>query len=159
MNEQSILVLGAGSWGTALALVLARNQHQVYLWDIDSNLIKNLQTDRSNQKYIPTVSFPDNLFPIESIEHAPIDTRAVVNAVPCHGLRSSLQLLKSFSELKVCLACKGFEPGEQKLNHQLVEEELADCSVAILSGRLGYMDYTVVETIFPMPRPKAGATG
>lgn len=134
MTTQSVLVLGAGSWGTALALVLARNQHSIYLWDIDSDLIRNLQTDGCNKRYIPSVSFPDNLFPIESIDQVPTDTRMVVNAVPCHGLRSSLQHLKSFSDISVCIACKGFEPGTQKLNHQVAEEELGGCTVAILSG-------------------------
>jgi len=134
MTSQSVLVLGAGSWGTALALVLARNQHPVYLWDIDSDHISNLKADRCNQRYIPAVSFPENLIPIDSIAQAPIDTRMVVNAVPCHGLRSSLSHLKRFSDIRVCLACKGFEPGTQKLNHQVVEEELADVSVAIISG-------------------------
>jgi len=131
---QSVLVLGAGSWGTALALAIARNQNSVYLWDIDSDLISHLKTDKCNKRYIPSVSFPDNLFPIDAIEQAPNDITLVVNAVPCHGLRSSLQLLKSFSDISVCVACKGFEPGTQKLNHLVVEEELEHCSVAILSG-------------------------
>jgi len=134
MTVHSVLVLGAGSWGTALALVLSRNQHPVYIWDIDSDLIKILKADGCNQRYIPSVSFPGNLIPIESIDQVPTDTRMVVNAVPCHGLRSSLQLLKSFSDISICLACKGFEPGTQKLNHQVVEEELVGCPVAILSG-------------------------
>ncbi len=134
MTAQSVLVLGAGSWGTALALALSRNKHNVYLWDIDTDLINNLKKDKCNKRYIPSVSFPENLFPIESIEQAPADIKMVVNAVPCHGLRSSLQLLKSFSDVSVCLACKGFEPGTQKLNHEVVEEELEGCSVAILSG-------------------------
>jgi glycerol-3-phosphate dehydrogenase (NAD(P)+) len=134
MTAQSVLVLGAGSWGTALALAIARNKHAVYLWDIDSELIQNLKTEKCNKRYLPSVSFPDNIFPIDSIDQVPADIKMVVNAVPCHGLRSSLQLLKSFSDISVCLACKGFEPGTQKLNHQVVEEELENCSVAILSG-------------------------
>ncbi len=134
MTAQSVLVLGAGSWGTALALALCRNKHNVYLWDIDTDLIDNLKKDKCNKRYIPSVSFPDNLYPIDNIEDVPANIKMVINAVPCHGLRSSLQLLKSFSEVSVCLACKGFEPGTQTLNHQVVEEELEGCSVAILSG-------------------------
>ncbi|MBL1141729.1 MAG: NAD(P)-dependent glycerol-3-phosphate dehydrogenase [Proteobacteria bacterium] len=134
MTARSVLVLGAGSWGSALALALARNGHAVYLWDIDSELIKNLKNDKCNKRYIPDVTFPDNLYPVDAIEQVPTDIKHAVNAVPCHGLRSSLQLLKSFSGISVCLACKGFEPGTQKLNHQVVEEELVGCSVAILSG-------------------------
>jgi glycerol-3-phosphate dehydrogenase (NAD(P)+) len=134
MLAQSVLVLGAGSWGTALALALARNQHSVYLWDIDTALIDSIKKEGCNSRYIPSVPFPENLFPIDSIDKAPADIKMVVNAVPCHGLRSSLAQLKSFSDVSVCLACKGFEPGTQKLNHQVVEEALEGCSVAILSG-------------------------
>jgi glycerol-3-phosphate dehydrogenase (NAD(P)+) len=134
MTAQSVLVLGAGSWGSALALALARNQHNIYLWDIDSELINNIKKDKCNNRYLPDVSFPDNLIAIDAVEHAPANIKMIVNAVPCHGLRSSLQLLKSFSDIHVCLACKGFEPGTQKLNHIVVEEELPDSSVAILSG-------------------------
>mgnify|MGYP002621749683 CR=1 FL=1 len=133
MATQSVLVLGAGSWGTALALAIAHNQHSVYLWDIDTDLIDALKTDKCNQRYIPSVNFPDNLIPVKSIEEVPADTHLIVNAVPCHGLRSSLQLLKAFSDINVCLACKGFEPGTQKLNHLVVQEELA-CPLAVLSG-------------------------
>lgn len=134
MSRQSVLVLGAGSWGTALAIALARNKHNVFLWDINSELIEDIKNDKCNKRYIPDVTFPDNLTPIASIEQAPATIKFVVNAVPCHGLRSSLQLLKSFSDVQVCLACKGFESGTQKLNHVLVEEELASVPVAILSG-------------------------
>lgn len=134
MAAQPVLVLGAGSWGTALALVLARNQYAVYLWDIDSDLIDHLKSEKCNTRYIPDIAFPDNLIPIRSIDEAPAEISMVVNAVPCHGLRSSLQLLKHFSGVRVCIACKGFEPGTQKLNHQVVIEELSNCPVAILSG-------------------------
>ena len=134
MAEQSVLLLGAGSWGTALALVLSRNQHQVYLWDIDTNLIEKLKSEKCNSRYIPSVLFPDNLVPIGSIDQAPNDIHMIVNAVPCHGLRDSLQLLKSFSDISICLACKGFEPGTQKLNHEVVREIIPGCPTAILSG-------------------------
>jgi len=134
MSTQSVLVLGAGSWGTALAIALARNKHDVFLWDINSELIEDIKKDKCNKRYIPDVTFPDNLIPIASIEQAPATIKFVVNAVPCHGLRSSLQLLKAFSGVQVCLACKGFESGTQKLNHLLVEEELPSVPVAMLSG-------------------------
>jgi len=134
MTTQSVLVLGAGSWGTALALALARKKNTVYLWDINSDLIKDLKSEKTNTRYIPGIPFPENLVPVESIDQVPPETTMFVNTVPCHGLRSSLHLLKSFSDVHVCIACKGFEPGTQKFNHQVVEEELPESSVAILSG-------------------------
>ena len=134
MITEAVLVLGAGSWGTALALALSRNSHDVYLWNINVELINDLKKDKSNKRYIPDVTFPDNLIPIESINEAPEDLKYIVNAVPCHGLRSSLQLLESFTGIQICLASKGFESGTQKLNHLVVEEEINGVSVAILSG-------------------------
>jgi len=104
------------------------------LWDINSDLINDLKTEKTNARYIPGIPFPENLIPVESIDQVSAGTKMFVNTVPCHGLRSSLQLLKSFSDVHVCIACKGFEPGTQKFNHQVVEEELPESSVAILSG-------------------------
>ncbi len=132
--QRSVLVLGAGSWGTALALVLARNRHPVYLWDIDTDLINILTNEKCNTRYIPGIVLPDNLIPVSTIDAVPTDIKMCVNAVPCHGLRNSLQLLKLFSDIPICIACKGFEPGTQKLNHQVVKEELPDSAVAVLSG-------------------------
>ncbi len=134
MTMQPVLVLGAGSWGTALALALTRKQNTVYLWDINSELIKDLKSEKTNTRYIPGIPFPENLIPVESIDQVPSGTNKFVNTVPCHGLRSSLQLLKSFSDVHICIACKGFEPGTQKFNHQVVEEELPESCIAILSG-------------------------
>ena len=53
--SQPVLVQGAGSWGTALALVLARNNHQVYLWDIDSDVIEDIKLRRHNARYLPEI--------------------------------------------------------------------------------------------------------
>lgn len=127
------LVLGAGSWGTALALVIARNGRRVGLWDIDAGLIAALRQERRNRRYLPEAALPANLRPLASLEEAAPDTRLIIIAVPCHALRSSLGRLKRFSRIQVCLACKGFAAGAEKLNHRLVERALA-CPVAALSG-------------------------
>ena len=51
MGIQSVLIQGAGSWGTALAMVLARNDHHIYLWDTNLNTIQEINSNRSNEKY------------------------------------------------------------------------------------------------------------
>ncbi|NIM35662.1 MAG: glycerol-3-phosphate dehydrogenase, partial [Hydrotalea flava] len=56
-----VLVIGAGSWGTALAISLAKNNHKVYLWDIVTQHIEQLQKDRCNQHYLPGINFPASL--------------------------------------------------------------------------------------------------
>lgn len=134
MTNKPILVLGAGSWGTALALVLARNSHDVYLWDINREHIQQLQHSRENLRYIPGVTLPDNIQPVDTLESVPAETELFVMATPCHALRDSLALLSGFSNKKICLACKGFESGSQKLNHVVVQEVLNDCDIGVLTG-------------------------
>jgi glycerol-3-phosphate dehydrogenase (NAD(P)+) len=126
--------LGAGAWGSALAITLTRNQQYVYLWDIDTAHINNLCENRCNQRHIPEVDFPQSLVPIDAFHDLDDNYKDVIIAVPCHALRDVLkQLQKSIPE-RICLACKGFEPGTQKLNHQVVQDCLGDIPTAILSG-------------------------
>lgn len=134
MTNKPILVLGAGSWGTALALVLARNNHDVYLWDINQELVQQLKHARVNQRYIPDVTLPDNIYPVETLDSVPGETELFVMATPCFALRDSLALLSDFKSKRICLACKGFESGTQKLNHVVVQEVLDDCDIGVLTG-------------------------
>ena len=137
MAKTPILVAGAGSWGTALALVLARNQHPVFLWDNNSAHITNLQRDRRNDLHIPGIPFPDELRPMADLQECRDNVRDVVMAVPCSGLLDVLSQLAARREpdFNVCLACKGFAPGDRVLNHEVVESILGDrANTAVLSG-------------------------
>jgi len=132
-----VLVAGAGSWGTALAITLARNNYPVYLWDIVTEHIHLLQEDRSNQHYLPDIDFPDSLKPVVDITDHLTEIDNFVIAVPCSGLRAVLKMLAehNMNELNICLACKGFEENTQSLNHQIVYEYLGDnAQVAVISG-------------------------
>lgn len=136
MNDTSLMVIGAGSWGTALALVLARNGHAVYLWDRNAGHIEALSKQRVNNHHLPGFAFPDNLYPISRITPLPSGVADIIIAVPCDALRPVLEQLKMSGrgDLKVCLACKGFEAATLSLNDQLTRDILGDASVAILSG-------------------------
>lgn len=134
MTSQPVLVQGAGSWGTALALTLARNGHQVFLWDIDLDLIREIKLNRSNKRYLPGIEIPNNILPIERIEDTPVEVGKIICAVPCHALRSSLNFLKLLKVESICIACKGLEPGTQKLSHKVIEDEIQNCSTVVLSG-------------------------
>lgn len=134
MNQETLLVLGAGSWGTALAIALARNNHKVMLWDIDTDLINDMQQHRENTRYIPNVKLPESLTLIKDYQPFIEQIQHVVIAVPCHALASVLQSFKSAGKKTFCLACKGFQPGTQDLNHLVVQTELPDSKVAVLSG-------------------------
>ena len=134
MQKHPVLILGAGSWGTALAITLSRNQRTVYLWDTDTAHIRDLRVNRCNQRHIPSVDLPENLIPIESFSVLAEECRDVIITVPCQALRGVLQQLKNSHYERVCLACKGFEPGTRKLNHEVVYECLGDIPTAVLSG-------------------------
>lgn len=131
-----MLVLGAGSWGTALALLLARRGIDTWLWDCDRGHIARLAAERSNGRHLPGISFPDCLHPITDIGAAPADIRDVVVAVPCEGLRAALAVLREGrdTDVRLCLASKGLEPGTMLLNHEVAAEVFSRVPAAVLSG-------------------------
>ncbi len=131
-----VLVLGAGSWGTALALVLARNGRTTYLWDCSVAHIKSLQRDKSNNRHLPGHAFPDNLIPVSDLFSALDKVSDILLAVPCDALRAVLQHLeqKDLRQSSLCLACKGLEPQSLSLNSRVVEALCPQASVAVLSG-------------------------
>src|SRR5687767_12149547 len=87
---QSISILGAGSWGTALAAHLARTGHDVRLWGRDPALVDQLRRTRENTVYLPGIVLPDAVRPCESLADALGDASMVIFAVPSHGLRAML---------------------------------------------------------------------
>ncbi len=135
--KKPILVVGAGSWGTALAMVLAGNGHSVYLWGRDSSHIAELKAQGCNKRYLPDASFPEGLLPVDDLESCLSECKEIVLAVPCSGLRNVLEIINKHGEdkLKLCLTSKGLEPGTQYLNHKVVEECLGNkASTVVLSG-------------------------
>lgn len=136
MANEPVIVAGAGSWGTALSLVLARNHHRVYLWGHDPAHVDRLREDRVNRQYLPDIPIPEAVIPVTSLQQPLQQSRAVVIAVPCSGLADVLkQLLPAAdSGLRICLACKGLASGAELLNHEVVRQVLGDTGTAVLSG-------------------------
>ncbi len=136
MSNKPILVIGAGSWGTALAIVLARNNLPVLLWDIDSEHIQRIRSSRSNEQYIPGISFPESLEPTENLQTCLEKTSEIVISTPCSALEAVLtELRKKQQVYNICLTCKGLAPGKHLLNHKVVDEFMGDsANVAVLSG-------------------------
>lgn len=132
-----IAVLGAGSWGTALAIQLSRAGHDVLLWGNNVDHVQLLSEQRCNQQYLPDVSFPERLQITASLEQAMASPAWVLIAIPSHAYRSFLHknshLFKP--DLGVAWASKGLEQGTGKLIHQVVAEELPQChKTAVMSG-------------------------
>lgn len=132
-----IAVLGAGSWGTALALHLARLGNDTRLWGRDTAAMAAMQRDRVNARYLPGISFADSLTATANLAQAVAGVRDVLVAVPSHAFRQTLQQLKPLVSLNVRLvwATKGFEHGAQALLSSVVSDEFStDTPQAVLSG-------------------------
>lgn len=136
-HKSPIVVLGAGSWGTALAIHLANSGHDVLLWGNEPEHIKLLAEQRCNQQFLPDVTFPERLQLTDSIEQALASPAWILIAIPSHAYRSFLQknahLFKE--DIGIAWASKGLESGSGKLIHQVVAEELPRCKkTAVMSG-------------------------
>ncbi len=135
--DQPIAVIGAGSWGTALALQFARSGREVRLWGRDAEQLAAISADGVNRRYLPDVRFPDNLR-VEADLGACLDgVKDVLIAVPSHGLRETLIKVQPLldSAARICWATKGFELSTGKLPHQVAGEVLGDDrAMAVLSG-------------------------
>ncbi|MBI2994337.1 MAG: NAD(P)-dependent glycerol-3-phosphate dehydrogenase [Gammaproteobacteria bacterium] len=131
-----LLILGAGSWGTALALVLARKGVVTRLWDCDRAHVHRLAAERCNQRYLPGIPLPGEIVPVPDLGSALADVRDIVVAIPCEGLRCSMQQLGLLrrGNMRMCIASKGLEPGTLALNHEVIADCLGPVPVAVLSG-------------------------
>lgn len=136
-----VLVLGAGSWGTALALQLARNGNRVFLWGRDRQLIEELQQQRRNPRYLPGYPLPESITAVAALSALPSEMEDAVFALPCQTLRPACRMLEALRLRRLCLACKGLQsasgsqtPLQDRLGHQLVRSLLAPETVAVLSG-------------------------
>jgi len=130
-------VIGAGSWGTALALQFARSDGEVRIWGRDEAQLKTMARDGVNARYLPGAAFPDNLVACAELGDCLSGVRDVLIAVPSHGLRATLLAIQPLlaGDARVCWATKGFELHTGKLPHQVATEVLGDNHpMAVLSG-------------------------
>ena len=133
----AMAVLGAGSWGTALAVHLARTGHPTMLWGRDAAQMAALATARCNTRYLPMTPFPESLRVESDLARAVAAAQELLIAVPSHGFRECLvhvaPLLRN--GMRVAWATKGFELDSGKLPHQVANEVLGiGVPKAVLSG-------------------------
>ncbi|MDA1343034.1 MAG: NAD(P)-dependent glycerol-3-phosphate dehydrogenase [Proteobacteria bacterium] len=136
--SQKITLLGAGSWGTALAILAARNGCQVMLWGHNPEHIAALANARKNQRYLPDISFPKQIAVTSDLQQAAEFSSLTLLSVPSHAFKSTLINLKphvSANDLKIAWATKGFNPDDGSLLHQVVADVFTqNTPAAILSG-------------------------
>ncbi|OGC24925.1 glycerol-3-phosphate dehydrogenase [candidate division WOR-1 bacterium RIFOXYB2_FULL_42_35] len=130
-----IAVIGAGAWGTTISLLLAQNNHQVTLWVFEKELVKEMQTSRENEKFLPGFQLPENIEVAsepEQLESAQI----FFFVVPTQFLRSTAKQFKQIipPEAIVVCASKGIENKTSRLPLDILAEELGNTNLVILSG-------------------------
>jgi len=108
MIDNKITVLGSGSWGTALAIQMARSGTDVTLWGRDAALLGQMQQNGENERYLPGAKFPDTLNAEPDWDKAMENASTVMVSVPSHSFRGILERLDG-SDLSVCWATKGLE--------------------------------------------------
>lgn len=135
-----ITVIGAGSWGTALAIQLARAGSEVCLWGRDASAMTEMAQNRVNSRYLPDAQFPELLQVATDWDHALTDCSRILISVPSHAFRAVLEDLREtlgdrIKTLELAWATKGFELDTGLLPHQVVRELIPDCShYAVVSG-------------------------
>jgi glycerol-3-phosphate dehydrogenase (NAD(P)+) len=136
-RAEPMTVVGAGSWGTALAIQLAREGHPVALWGRDAAQIDMMRQTRRNERYLPGAEFPDGLQATQDLGQALADARDVLIAVPSHGFRATLQNIEPHlgQDTRIAWATKGFEIATGLLPHQVARAVLGGARPgAVLSG-------------------------
>lgn len=133
----SISVIGAGSYGTALAITLARNGNPVLLWGHNPAHLAQLQADRCNREFLPDVSFPDNLTLEPDLAQAIAASRDLLIVVPSHVFGDVLAQIKPHlrPESRIVWATKGLERETGRLLQEVAREILGETiPLAVISG-------------------------
>lgn len=138
-TKQKAAVIGAGSWGTALAMVLADNGHEVRLWGHKEAQIDEINTHRTNHKYLPDIKLPQGITGYSSLDSALRDLDIIILAVPTKAIRDVLKDLEQVSQqpLTVVHVSKGIEPDSLMRISEMIEADMSSSmlkDLVVLSG-------------------------
>lgn len=135
--QPSISVLGAGSWGTALAILAARNGCQTLIWGHDNLQIQAMAAERQNSRYLPGLDFPASLQVTDNLQQAIQHSPTLLLAVPSHAFRKVLLQSKAYlsPESRIISATKGFDTENEGLLSTVVSKLISPhIPLAIISG-------------------------
>jgi glycerol-3-phosphate dehydrogenase (NAD(P)+) len=133
----TVAVLGAGSWGTALAMQLARQGHAVRLWARDPEQARVMQDERVNRRYLPDFELADNIQVSADIDACLRGAERILVVTPSHAFPETLEAIAPYLTPEIGLAwgSKGFEPGSGRLLHVLAAERFGnDMPLALVTG-------------------------
>lgn len=134
--KTSIGVLGGGSWGSALAILLSNKKYDVEMWMRNKEQLQEVEKTRYNKKYLPEAFFPDNLLLTDDIESAIYNKDIILISVPTHGAREVLNIAKKHikSDQIIVNVSKGIENKTLLRISEIVAEILPNNKYAVLSG-------------------------
>lgn len=133
----NVAVLGAGSWGTALAALIARHGHPTVLWGRDADGVTAIDQRHENPRYLPGIALPESLRATTDLSGALRDADLVLVVVPSHAFAETLRTLAPHrpAHAGVAWATKGFEPGSGRFLHEVAEEVLGESvPLAVVTG-------------------------
>jgi glycerol-3-phosphate dehydrogenase (NAD(P)+) len=136
-TKPTIAIVGAGSWGTAIAILLAKNGIPTNLWGRDKNKMQRISKERCNSFFLPKIYFPELLNIEHDFSQLILAADIILVAVPSHAFRATIKSIKQAKSAipNLCWASKGLELGSQKLLHEIVIEEFDNqLSYAVISG-------------------------
>lgn len=136
IKSSPIAVLGAGSWGTALAIVLARNGNPTHLWDIAADQIQQMAEHRVNETYLPDVAFPDSIQVFDNLAEAVSGVKDILIAIPSHAFGDHLTSLKPhlMADARIAWATKGLDKSSRLLHEVAYEVMGEQVKIAVISG-------------------------
>ena len=136
-DKAKVAVLGAGSWGTALAALIARHGHPTVLWGRDPAMVAAIDGDHENRRYLPGIALPGSLRATTSLAEALAGAGLVLVVVPSHAFAETLRALAPLrpAQAGVAWATKGFEPGSGRFLHEVAGEVLGEAvPLAVVTG-------------------------
>jgi glycerol-3-phosphate dehydrogenase (NAD(P)+) len=138
-NTKKLAVIGAGSWGTALAMVLADNGHEVRLWSHNDSQVKEINESHTNKKYLPEVILSESIVGYASLSEALADIEEMILAVPTKAIREVLGKIRAIqkSPLTIVHVSKGIEPDTLLRISEVIKQEMSTellKDIVVLSG-------------------------
>ncbi len=130
-----ISIIGSGSWGTAVAIMLAKNGHKVTLWSYFKEESEALKTNGENIPFLPGVKIPESVVFTSELKDC-VDADCIITATPSHAMRSTARNLSRYVKdgQLILNISKGLEEDTLYTLSQVLKEELPNCEIAVMSG-------------------------
>ena len=134
--DSSIAIIGAGAWGSALAIHLARKHQEVRLWAYEKKQVTEINTKRTNERYLPGIVFPPNIICSDNYQTVLSTIKDILIVVPSIAFQTNLRKIKPFLDdhQRLLWASKGLDSEKHQLLNEVVKDVLGRRETAVLSG-------------------------